>query len=74
MPGQQAVGDVCQQRWILTEITQNLTNPQAKRVDVVVPGAVLLDELFAALNITEMRVSPFALREGVLQVHRLLKQ
>lgn len=40
---------------------------QAKRVDSVIPGAVLLDELFSALNIAHMRVSPFALREGVLQ-------
>lgn len=36
-------------------------------MDSVVPGAVLLDELFTALNIAHMRVSPFALREGVLQ-------
>lgn len=35
---------------------------------MVVPGAVLLDELFSALGVSEMRVSPFALREGVLQV------
>ena len=33
----------------------------------MVAGAVLLDELFSALNIAHMRVSPFALREGVLQ-------
>lgn len=55
---------------------QPCTRMQARRVDVVVPGAVLLDEMFTALNITEMRVSPFALREGVLQVricHRLIR-
>jgi len=49
------------------EARLKLPGMQAKRVDSVIPGAVLLDELFSALNIAHMRVSPFALREGVLQ-------
>lgn len=44
-----------------------LPGMQAKRVDMVVPGAVLLTELFDALSIVKMTVSPSALREGVLQ-------
>ena len=38
----------------------------AKRADIIVGGAVLLEQLFAELNIDELVVSDFALREGVL--------
>lgn len=37
-----------------------------KRVDVIVGGAVLLEEIFLALGIQSMKVSPYALREGVI--------
>lgn len=37
-----------------------------KRADVIVAGAVLLEEIFLALGITKMKVSPYALREGVV--------
>lgn len=38
----------------------------AKRADVIVAGAILLDELFLAYGIDRMLTSPYALREGVL--------
>lgn len=37
-----------------------------KRVDIIVAGAVLLDEIRAAFAIPEFTISEFALREGVL--------
>lgn len=37
-----------------------------KRVDIIVGGALLLDEIFNAFGLEEMTVSSFALREGVL--------
>ncbi|MCO5559655.1 hypothetical protein L7F22_013256 [Adiantum nelumboides] len=37
-----------------------------KRAEVLVAGAVLLEEIFVALDIHKMRVSPYALREGVI--------
>lgn len=37
-----------------------------RRADVIIGGAILLDEIFRAFEIKDMRVSPFALREGVL--------
>ena len=37
-----------------------------KRADIIVAGAALLIEVFHAFALTEMRFSPFALREGVL--------
>ena len=37
-----------------------------KRVDIIVAGAILLDEIFRAFDIEEMTISEFALREGVL--------
>ncbi len=38
----------------------------AKRADVIVAGAILLQELFSAFGLTRMTTSPWALREGVL--------
>lgn len=37
-----------------------------KRADVIVGGAILLDEIFDAFEMERMMTSPFALREGVL--------
>lgn len=37
-----------------------------KRADVIVGGAVLLEEIFLAMGIKKMKVSPYALREGVI--------
>eukprot|EP00897_Mesotaenium_endlicherianum_P004785 jgi/Mesen1/4334/ME000022S03625 len=37
-----------------------------KRADVIVGGAVLLEEIFASMGIEKMMVSPYALREGVI--------
>lgn len=37
-----------------------------KRVDIIVAGAILLDEIFRAFGIEEMTISDYALREGVL--------
>lgn len=37
-----------------------------KRVDIIVGGAILLEQAFAELGISSMVVSDFALREGVL--------
>jgi exopolyphosphatase/guanosine-5'-triphosphate,3'-diphosphate pyrophosphatase len=36
------------------------------RADVILGGSIILDEAFAVLGIPEMRVSDYALREGVL--------
>jgi exopolyphosphatase/pppGpp-phosphohydrolase len=37
-----------------------------QRVDLIISGAVLLQEIFALLRIREMRVSAYALREGLV--------
>lgn len=37
-----------------------------KRADVIVGGSVLLEEIFIAMGIQKMKVSPYALREGVI--------
>ncbi|CAI5458901.1 unnamed protein product [Closterium sp. Yama58-4] len=37
-----------------------------KRADVILGGAILLEEIFLAMGINKMRVSPYALREGVI--------
>ena len=37
-----------------------------RRGDIIVAGGVLLDEIFAALSLEAMTVSPYALREGLL--------
>ncbi|CAM6008382.1 unnamed protein product [Sphagnum balticum] len=37
-----------------------------KRADVIVGGAIILEEIFLALGIQKMKVSPYALREGVI--------
>jgi exopolyphosphatase/guanosine-5'-triphosphate,3'-diphosphate pyrophosphatase len=44
----------------------------AKRADIIVGGAVLLEQLFAELDIDELVLSDFALREGVIldEIHK----
>ncbi|CAK9190513.1 unnamed protein product [Sphagnum troendelagicum] len=37
-----------------------------KRADVIVGGSIILEEIFLALGIEKMKVSPYALREGVI--------
>ncbi|MFW2334713.1 Ppx/GppA phosphatase family protein [Ilumatobacter sp.] len=44
----------------------DLPGLDAKRVDIIVAGALLLDEIFRAFSIEEMTISDYALREGVL--------
>lgn len=43
-----------------------LPGMDAKRADIVVGGAIILEQVVAALGIDELRISTFALREGVL--------
>ena len=43
-----------------------LPGMDAKRADIIVAGALILEQIVAALAIEEVRVSEFALREGVL--------
>ena len=58
---------------IVDELTTRTTDERldmsgldAKRVDIIVAGAILLDEIFRAFGIETMTISDFALREGVL--------
>ena len=44
----------------------NVDGLSEKRADVIVAGAILLDEIFAGFSIERMITSPYALREGVL--------
>jgi exopolyphosphatase len=37
-----------------------------KRADIIVGGAILLQEIFHGLDIEQMEISPYALREGVI--------
>ncbi len=37
-----------------------------KRADIIIGGALLLQEIFAGLDIEDMAISPYALREGVI--------
>ncbi|MEM7095902.1 MAG: Ppx/GppA phosphatase family protein [Actinomycetota bacterium] len=48
------------------ERAENVEGLSVRRSDVIVAGALLLHEIFLALDISEMVTSPFALREGVL--------
>ncbi len=51
-----------------TTVKQRLKVPglDARRVDIIVAGAILLDEAATALGIEEMTVSDYALREGLV--------
>lgn len=39
---------------------------EAKRADIIVPGLILLEEILFALRTPQVRVTEFALREGIL--------
>jgi exopolyphosphatase / guanosine-5'-triphosphate,3'-diphosphate pyrophosphatase len=43
-----------------------LPGMEAKRADIIVAGAIILEQVVQAMRIDELRVSAFALREGVL--------
>ncbi|MBK5224074.1 MAG: Ppx/GppA family phosphatase [Acidimicrobiia bacterium] len=43
-----------------------LPGMDAKRADIIVAGAIILEQVVAAMGATEVRFSSFALREGVL--------
>jgi exopolyphosphatase / guanosine-5'-triphosphate,3'-diphosphate pyrophosphatase len=43
-----------------------LPGMDARRADIIVAGAIILEQVAAAFDIDELRVSTFALREGVL--------
>jgi exopolyphosphatase / guanosine-5'-triphosphate,3'-diphosphate pyrophosphatase len=43
-----------------------LPGMDAKRADIIVAGAIILEQVVAATGIGELRISSFALREGVL--------
>lgn len=45
---------------------KNMGGLEERRLDIIMGGAILLDEVFNALHIDEMVVSEYALREGVL--------
>lgn len=44
----------------------DLPGMDARRADIIVAGAIILEQLVAALGIEEIRISTFALREGVV--------
>ncbi|MGY6501887.1 MAG: Ppx/GppA phosphatase family protein [Acidimicrobiales bacterium] len=46
-----------------------LAGMDTKRADIVVGGAIILEQVIAAMGIDELRISTFALREGVLLDH-----
>ncbi|XP_024378987.1 uncharacterized protein [Physcomitrium patens] len=60
----QAVKKICKVKTV--EQRAKIPGLPEKRADVIVAGAVLLEEIFLALGITKMKVSPYALREGVV--------
>nr|CAJ00560.1 exopolyphosphatase [Physcomitrium patens] len=60
----QAVKKICKVKTV--EQRAKIPGLPEKRADVIVAGAVLLEEFFLALGITKMKVSPYALREGVV--------
>jgi exopolyphosphatase/guanosine-5'-triphosphate,3'-diphosphate pyrophosphatase len=62
------LGDVVDALLAADSIEQRLQIPglDAKRADIVLGGALVLEQAFAELRIEEMVVSDFALREGVL--------
>ena len=49
-----------------TDERLDMSGLDAKRVDIIVAGAILLDEILRAFDIDEMSISDYALREGVL--------
>jgi exopolyphosphatase/guanosine-5'-triphosphate,3'-diphosphate pyrophosphatase len=60
-------------RELVVELTSRTTRERLelsgldeKRVDIIVAGAILLEEIFRSFAIEEMTISEYALREGVL--------
>lgn len=49
-----------------TSARANIPGLDARRADIIVGGAILLEEIFDELGITSMTTSEYALREGVL--------
>jgi len=49
-----------------TAARSNIPGLDARRADIIVGGAILLEEIFDRLGITSMTTSEYALREGVL--------
>ncbi len=49
-----------------TKERAKLSGLDEKRVDIILGGAILLDEIFSAFHLDTMTISDFALREGVL--------
>lgn len=43
-----------------------LPGMDSRRADIIVGGAIILEQIIAALGVDELRISAFALREGVL--------
>ncbi|KAG0575333.1 hypothetical protein KC19_VG337700 [Ceratodon purpureus] len=60
----QAVKKICKAKTV--EQRAKIPGLPEKRADVIVGGAVLLEEIFLAMGIKKMKVSPYALREGVI--------
>lgn len=50
----------------LSEI-KHIPGLEPKRVDIIVPGLILLEEILYALRVPQIKVTEFALREGILQ-------
>ncbi|XP_024367336.1 uncharacterized protein [Physcomitrium patens] len=60
----QAVKKICKAK--TSEQRAKIPGLPSKRADVIVAGAVLLEEIFLAFGLKSMLVSPYALREGVI--------
>ncbi|MEI6847131.1 MAG: Ppx/GppA phosphatase family protein [Chlorobiaceae bacterium] len=52
---------------------RNMTGLDAKRVDLIVPGMILVDMIFRLFNLNEIVLSDYALREGMV-LHYLQQQ
>lgn len=55
---------VCKARTV--EQRMKIPGLPEKHADVIVGGSIILEEIFRALGIEKMKVSPYALREGVI--------
>lgn len=61
------LGEVVALLEISTPVSRrSMSGLEERRLDIILGGAILLDEIFSALDIEEMVVSEYALREGVL--------
>ncbi|MCX8093643.1 MAG: Ppx/GppA family phosphatase [Candidatus Goldbacteria bacterium] len=48
------------------EKISNIPGMDEKRADIILPGIIILNEIFNQLNLREIMISNFALREGIL--------